>query len=427
MAGLWGLNRHGHFIGGNRAEESFVEKYLSWTQLFESVPNVQGIVLLELQKVLQQVRSEWASMDSESVGDRQRTRRLLFLFQCDLLPGISGQILSSKGARESASAGAVTVDQKLAAYTVILAVNAAMLFYIFLFALQQTKYRQNAWLQSFLLWLMTEIVFSSTIVVLVMQFVVPSLIMKDISKLKHKIADILRDFRASSGFSEEQPEDAVFNAADFLFVSAQLARQLPHLPVSKMILHFRTPWPRQSYQHVQDVSQSYSRGASYALSSFSGLLLFLLGSFVGCPDSVQDALIHMAAAAAVGYTVLLHMQLFDIFPALAFLPLFCCLVAAHFAVKSCRKEIAVPHSQVMMADTTGSLSSEAACSQSGRGGEEAMNRRASITMGLQLLRSVSPSTGRTDSDFSIVLSSPDEFDDGENNADNLLLQTSIAC
>jgi len=44
----------------------------------------------------------------------------------------------------------------------------------------------------------------------------------------------------------------------------------------------------------------------------------------------------MAAAAVIGYTVLLHTQLFNVFPALAFLPLFCIIVIAYFVAKSSR-------------------------------------------------------------------------------------------
>jgi len=322
-------------------------------QLFKgNVTNVKNAVLKEIEKVLKKSQIEWMEMNSNneesSIVDRQRTKRLLFLFQCDLLPGLSGEILSSKAARESACrvSRAVSRHQKRAAFLAILSANAAMLFYIFLFAVQQTKYRQNAWLQSFLLWLMTEMLFVSTIVVFVVQFVVPSLIMQDIAKLKRKIADLLHDLRVPSSsrhsmMDEKQDSSAAFNAADCLFVSTQLARKLPQLPVSRIILHFRTPWPRQSFQHQQhregEEEGSRRGGVSSFLVHFGGVLvLFLLNSFVNSSGPVQDGMIHVVAAAGVGYTVLLHTQLFHIFPALAFLPLFCCLVAAHFVAKGSR-------------------------------------------------------------------------------------------
>jgi len=151
-----------------------------------------------------------------------------------------------------------------------------------------------------------------------------------------------------------------------------------------MILHFRTPWPKQSYQHVQDVSQSYNKGVSYALSSFTGVFLFLIGSFVGSSDSVQDSLIRMAASAAVGYTVLLHAQLYIIFPALAFLPLFCCLLAAHFIAKSCRKVVQnVPHNHSPLTQVVKASVEDYESTPLSRGYHT--DRRATITKGLQLL------------------------------------------
>lgn len=96
-----------------------------------------------------------------------------------------------------------------------------MLFHISLFALQQTKHRQNAWLQSFLLllwwlWLllMTEMMmmmrFVSAIVVFVGQFFVgPSpyiiIIMQDIAKLKRETADLLHDLRGGSPSPQPLP------------------------------------------------------------------------------------------------------------------------------------------------------------------------------------------------------------------------------
>jgi hypothetical protein len=79
------------------------------------------------------------------------------------------------------------------------------------------------------------------------------------------------------------------------------------------------------------------------MGSFGGILLvFLLGSFMSFPHALQDSATHMAAAAIVGFIVQLHSQLFGVFPALAFLPLFCCGVLAHFTLQGKRKAILSP-------------------------------------------------------------------------------------
>jgi len=377
------------------------------------IPNVRNIVLFELHKVAEKVRREWSTMESSAIGDRAKAKHLLFLFQCDLLPGISGQILSSKGARDNSSTRSVSVRTKMTGYFVVFVVNAGMLFYIFLFALQQTKFRQNAWLQSFLLWLLTETLFISTIVVFVIQFVVPSLIMKDIGKLKYKIANIMREFQENSGSAVAVASKRnSFNAADFLFVSTHLAKQLPHLQVAQMIAAFSTPWPRQSYQHVQDVSKSYNKGVSYALGSFSGIMLFMLGTFVNFPEMAQDAFIHVVAGAVVGYTVLLHTQLFDVFPALAFLPLFFCCIVAHFLVRSTKKRVTpkiralLPRAAAAELNTLEKRDIIDGIEGCGDDRRKHVNRRKSLVQGLTLLHSAN----KDDFDFKAQNSSIDSSD-----------------
>mmetsp|Transcript_23979 Transcript_23979/g.32852 ORF Transcript_23979/g.32852 Transcript_23979/m.32852 type:complete len:325 (+) Transcript_23979:739-1713(+) len=227
----------------------------------------------------------------------------------------------------------------------VILVNASMLFYIFLFALQQSKTRQNAWLQSFLIWFLTEVVFVSTIVVLIVHYLVPTYIHKDVAKIKERLMQAIQDYHhklesenvtesSSSSTKSDNPRD--FNAADFLFVSTRIAKQLPDLPVAQIIASFSTPWPRQSYQHTADESTTYRSSLSFLYSSFGAVLFFLLSGFVSIPPGMQDAIVHSSSAAVVGYTVLLHVQLYNVFPALAFLPVFCLSIAGHFALQAHR-------------------------------------------------------------------------------------------
>lgn len=90
-----------------------------------------------------QVRAEVQELGFPNLSAIEKTKRLLFLFQCDLLPGLSRQILCSKGGRDStASNRPVTPWLKAIGYLIVLLADAAMLFYVFLFALQQSKVRQ---------------------------------------------------------------------------------------------------------------------------------------------------------------------------------------------------------------------------------------------------------------------------------------------
>ncbi len=56
---------------------------------------------------------------SETSSETTRSQRLLFLFQCDLLPGIAGKILKAKHRRDQAQSKAVSPRAKVAGYTFI--------------------------------------------------------------------------------------------------------------------------------------------------------------------------------------------------------------------------------------------------------------------------------------------------------------------
>ena len=335
---LWGLDEDGRFYGSATPYHSSVSQICGPS----SKPNVYNIVIAELNRLKVEEERHAVFLESDAVSDRDKERRLINCFQSDLLPGISGEILASKCARDHhvSAVKEISSEQKYLGYAVIFSINVAMVVYIFLFALQQSKYRQSAWLQSFILWLLTEIVFVSTLTVVVLHIIVPSFIMKDIVKLREKVADIIYEYgvrmrgqgnKEEDKEGEQKADDGEFNATDFFFLSKKLAQRVPHLRAAQLIVQFRTPWPRQSYQHVRDVSKSYNRGIQAAIGNFVGtLLVFFLSSFVHFPHSVQDGVVHMVGTLLVGYIVVLHSRLFLIAPVLAFLPLFVIVIIAHF-------------------------------------------------------------------------------------------------
>eukprot|EP00597_Dinobryon_sp_UTEXLB2267_P012543 CAMPEP_0170122720 /NCGR_PEP_ID=MMETSP0020_2-20130122/16918_1 /TAXON_ID=98059 /ORGANISM="Dinobryon sp., Strain UTEXLB2267" /LENGTH=2177 /DNA_ID=CAMNT_0010353853 /DNA_START=1571 /DNA_END=8104 /DNA_ORIENTATION=+ len=336
---IWGLDSSGKFITKRKETHSLLKRLIPFLPSSKSPENVERMVTLELHTVSQKEAHELRFFMSPDIKEKDKTKRLLYLFQCDLLPGISGQILATKSARDIIPKfKPVTTQHKLAGYSFVLIMNASMLFYIFLFAMQQSKTRQNAWLQSFVIWFTTELLFVSTLVVLVVHHILPSFVLKDIRKLRNKLTDLIQDFQenvASNGNSD-QPLTA-FNAAEYFFVSTKLAQRLPENGVARMIARFRTPWPRQSFEFIatKDDSRSYRTGLTNAVGSFSGILfLFVLGAFLNFPVAMQDGAVHVTAAVVVGYAVLLHRQLFAVFPALAFLPMFCLCVAIHFVFRT---------------------------------------------------------------------------------------------
>jgi rRNA-processing protein FCF1 len=288
---LWGLDEDGCFLTGEtRTTNLFdIANCLERGKNF----NVHQVVLVEFQKIIEQESKELDFMNSKSITDIEKQKRLLFLFQCDLMPGITGKIMSTKLERDLTKSRTVTLRAKIFCYCVVFVINISMLYYIFLFAINQTKYRQNAWFRSFLLWIVVEIVFVGSIVVLITHFAIPSIIMKDVYKIKERLLVNIREYQKKIRLKqvEDLSSTKVFNAAEHLFLSNRVSKHFQHLSISKLILQFTTPYPRQSYLHVRDVSKTYDRKFSEIGSSVVNILIFLLGSLLNIPIAMQDTII----------------------------------------------------------------------------------------------------------------------------------------
>jgi hypothetical protein len=344
---LWGLDADGTF----RTEAADATSL--WGKLKERLfkkddVNVRETVLMDIRRIHESVQAESKALRAADASRHEIGKKLLFLFQCDLLPGISGKILELKGSRDSTKVKHVPNYAKIAGYTVLFLMNTGMMFYILLFALTQTGPRQNAWFQSFALWLVVEILLVSTGIVFVTHILIPSLVMKDITQIKRRLMDNIRDFNDKVAADKangkaildtaEDSQKVSFNAANFLFVSTRLARQFPDLKESKIIAQFSTPWPRQSYLRVQNVSKKYSKKFSALTRSASILLIFFVGNFLSVPPSIQDMAVHMTSTTAIGYIVLVHVQLYEIFPALVVLPALLLAGLAHFVIQSSKSD-----------------------------------------------------------------------------------------
>lgn len=141
--------------------------------------------------------------------------------------------------------------------------------------------------------------FVSTLVVLVVHYCIPCfVVLGDVGHIGRKLQESVSAYHRSliarsADKKQDDPEEKEhFNSADFLFVSARVARLYPDLAVAKVIGHFRTVWPRRSYQHVSDAVKTYqNNGFSFFVGSFGAILLFTLQSFVYLPEGLQGDLI----------------------------------------------------------------------------------------------------------------------------------------
>ena len=268
-------------------------------------------------------------------------KRLLYLFQCDLLPGITGRILELKVAKDTdKQTDGVSIWAKIVGYAVVISANVGMLFYIFLFALQQTKYRQTAWFRSFMTWLGLDIILVGSMVVILTQIVIPSFAMKDLSKIKDKLITNIHDYedklRKSETVNNYNINEYSFNAAEYLFVSNRIARmkEFKNLWIAKVISEFSTPWPRQSYQHVTSYSQTYKSNFGMTLNNLSTFAVLLVGGFIQLSSTEQEAIVYSALSVGFGYSILLFVDLYYLYPALIAIPVVVVAILVHFIVRA---------------------------------------------------------------------------------------------
>jgi len=269
--------------------------------------DVQQAITSELRTVRTNICQEFDMLSQSARDQREKGQRMLFLFQRDLMPGVNGQILESKQNRDNPDRKTVTASKKLLGWIFVVLVNLAMMFYILLFALQETKSRQRAWFKSFGTWLVMEIFFASSVVVFVTHILIPMIIMRDVGKIKQKLLTTIRDHyaaikkaRTAAGGSnaiEDAPE--TFNAAEYMFVSYRLAKLFPALGESSIILKYSTVWPKQSYKHKVDVTKSYSSRFSSLGRAVMMLVVFLVTNLLSIPPTFQDMVVNVISTATL--------------------------------------------------------------------------------------------------------------------------------
>jgi hypothetical protein len=349
LSDLWGMDENGNYKEP-ASSQSFLGKWkktLVARFTSEKQENTVGdLILSELENVETAIKEEKEFFQKERLSEREKGKRLLFLFQKDLMPGINGMILESKDKRDALVINGSSRTAKMVAWAFLVAVNTGMLFYILLFALSQDSHRQKSWGQSFALWLVVEVFLVSTVSVVLMQVLIPLLTMKDVGIIKKKLIVNVISFykemakKKSQGTEEKEGEigveikSKVFNSAEYLFISNRLAHFYSDLRIAKMILGFQTPWPKQSYQHITDTSKKYDRKFSALQRSLSIVVLFFLTSLLSVPISVQDMIIQCSSTVTIGYTVLFHLRLYQIFPVLIVVPTIFLGVIIHFMIQS---------------------------------------------------------------------------------------------
>jgi hypothetical protein len=327
------------------------------------------VLLDELERVRDAVSGEVVMFESSQLSNAQKSKRLLFLFVRDLLDGANGQILDAKDRRDNSVRQRVTMDMKIGISVVVSLILLGMLFYVYLFALRQTRERQQAWFQSFVVWVIFEVFLVSTGTVLITHVLIPTFIVSDVKRVKQNIVNDIIAFKASMAEQTNKLTSAIlpaksaavaaaaatkevfkeiessteFNAAKFLFASSRLARMYPDLKDSAVVAKFITHWPKRSLKTNQkSVTKSYNKKLSFVTQAFSRVLLFALSSMIQLPEPVQDIIVQLISTSGFGYVIVLFMGLWKTNPLLVAVPIVFLVVCVHFITSTSKSSSFLP-------------------------------------------------------------------------------------
>ena len=289
-----------------------------------------------------QVPREKALLGNFQFSQRDKEKRLMYLFIRDLLPGLNGKILEVKDSRDSFQLSKVSSVLKLVGWLFLFSMNAVFLFYIFLFAMRMSEARQSDWFFTFLIWILFDIAIASTMVVVVLHVLIPSLAMRDLRELKKRLLHDIISFKRDLG--SKSIEKADFNAAQYLFVSHHVASAFPDWEQSKVILRFSTPWPKRCYKvKRKNVKRSYQKNLNFFIQFSERMLLFVLTNFLTVPHSLQDTITHMLLTSGLGFLISLFVKLYHMSPLLIGVPILSLFLIIHFWIQAERRGEQLKH------------------------------------------------------------------------------------
>jgi hypothetical protein len=249
-----------------------------------------------------------------------REAKMLSLFQRDLLPFTAGTIVQSKVAREvEAPPESVLMVSKVMAWAYLILSNLGILFYIYLFAIQQSDERQRHWLAAFVVWVATDMILISTTLTYLTCVYVPSLFIQDVKDARNLLLQTL-DLQVD--FTKKTPLSFQFNACVYFFISHRVAASHPELQSSKIILQYTSPWPRRSYW------SSFSPRSAIAFA-----LIRFLEALFDMPSALQDMIARFMVTLFAANVVLTESELDQFGPVVHFLFVLAMLVAMYIFSK----------------------------------------------------------------------------------------------
>ena len=291
LLALWGIDDHGEVLdtSGKSSGSSSLEYCLGKKPLLanNNTNSVAVRIQSDIQQVITAVNTSLQQFQLDRLSDREKNKRILYYFQKDLMAGLNEQLLDVQDRREHVIVKPTSIVMKWLCWGFLTIAGLSMLFYVFLFGLSRDGIHQRAWAQSFAIWLLMEIALVSSLLVIVNHVIIPIFTMKSVRLIKMKLVETIVKYNERMNDARCGNNDTTshllleFNAAKYLFVSHRLATKFPALRASKIVTQYQTPWPRQSYLHVNDaVDANYNKKFSGITRSLAQIVTFFFTNFL---------------------------------------------------------------------------------------------------------------------------------------------------
>lgn len=167
----------------------------------------QRILLVE-----KKVKLEADYLKHLCAGDQQR--RLLYLFHRDSLRANGPAILDAKYRRDNPSGWSLSLNDKVYITIALLLLSVIMITLSFNWITSQTKDFQALWTTCFVVWFLSEVIFTKSIFVLLLDVLLPLSIYRELKECSNKLIDAQGRYRAMIYEESKSEFDDLLKDAD---------------------------------------------------------------------------------------------------------------------------------------------------------------------------------------------------------------------
>ena len=234
----WGIDPTGEFVRLERVGFCVTTKIGAKETISREIDAVKKISFLKIEKL-------------KLASDAHAGLEILHLFVLDLLgrDTSAARIFEQKSEEDFKRTKVVSGFGKAVAAAVLLVMNIFFAYYSALYGFTKGLAWQRAYLFACITQLFVEIFINETLEVVWMNFFVPTLVAEEVQAVSTSVLDIVQNLCSSlvtsrPGFDAAGPHGrSVFSAADYLFVSTNVAKCYPTIMESFLVQAFTSHLP----------------------------------------------------------------------------------------------------------------------------------------------------------------------------------------